>query len=170
MEAILEGDYIVKLGIFDNDSQRAKSDYIYLMTNMEDIKEASMFYRKRYKIEICFKHLKSTGLNLEDLAIQGEHKIDLMFGVLTIVYLMAIQKGIVHFEEKEPQEMRLFTASKPFIAPAKSVFMKGFEEILAQIFTFDEFLNDLGELVEWTAKSQNPLYQHHYTLGFPNVQ
>jgi len=31
------------------------------MTNMKDITEASKFYRKRYKVEICFKHLKNNG-------------------------------------------------------------------------------------------------------------
>ena len=37
VEAVLEGDYIVKLSIFDNDSSRAKADFIYIMTNMDDI-------------------------------------------------------------------------------------------------------------------------------------
>jgi len=38
---------------------------------------------------------------------------------------MAIQKGIIHFEEQEPQEMKMYDVneSQPYIAPAKSVFM-----------------------------------------------
>ena len=170
VEVVLMSELIVKLTVFDNDSSRGKADYIFVMTNMEDMKEASKFYRKRYKIEICFKHLKKTCLRLEELAVQGQHKIDLMFAVLTVVYLMAIQKGIVHFEQVEPQEMRIFYDPKPFIAPAKSVFMQGFENLLAEVFSFEEFIGVMNDLIEWTAKTQNPLYQHFYTLEKSIVQ
>ena len=163
-EAVLLGDLVVRLTAFDNDSSRGKAKYIYIMTNMDDMKEASMFYRKRYKIEICFKHLKNSGLRLEELAIQGQHKIDLMFAALTLIYVMAIQKGIVHFEEQEPQQMNLYFDPKPYIAPAKSVFMQGFEDLLAEVFTFEEFFWQIQELLTWKAKTQNPLYQHFYTL------
>ena len=83
---------------------------------------------------------------------------------------MAIQKGIVHFEQVEPQEMRIFYDPKPFIAPAKSVFMQGFENLLAEVFSFEEFIGVMNDLIEWTAKTQNPLYQHFYTLEKSIVQ
>jgi len=165
VEVVLMSELIVRLTAFDNDSSRGKAKYIFLMTNMADLTEASKFYRKRYKIEICFKHLKKTGLRLEELAIQGQHKIDLMFAALTLIYIMAIQKGIVHFEQVEPQEMRVFHDLESFIAPAKSVFMQGFQSILATIFSFEEFVAEINYLIKWVAKIQNPLYQHHYTLG-----
>lgn len=170
VEVVLMSELIVRLTAFDNDSSRGKAKYIFLMTNMEDITEASKFYRKRYKIEICFKHLKKCGLRLEDLAVQGQHKTDLMFAALTLIYIMAIQKGIIHFEEIQPQEMRVFYDPKPYIAPAKSVFMQGFEDLLATIFTFEEVYNEVSQLFKWIAKSQNPLYQHFYTLEKINVQ
>ena len=170
VEAVLMSELIVRLTAFDNDSSRGKAKYIFLMTNMEDMTEASKFYRKRYKIEICFKHLKKCGLRLEDLAVQGQHKTDLMFAALTLIYIMAIQKGIVHFEEIEPQEMRVFYDPKPYIAPAKSVFMQGFEDLLATIFSFEEVCKEISQLFKWIAKTQNPLYQHFYTLEKVNVQ
>ena len=165
VEAVLMSELVVRLSAFDNDSSRGKAEYIFLMTNMKDMIEASKFYRKRYKIEICFKHLKRAGLNLEDMAVVGEHKSDLMFAALTLVYIMTIKKGITHFEEIEPQEMKIFYDPKPFIAPAKSVFMQGFENIMAEIFTFEEFVNEIKRLIGWVAKPQNPLYKHHYTLN-----
>jgi len=170
VEAVLMSELIVRLTAFDNDSSRGKAKYIFLMTNMKDITEASKFYRKRYKIEICFKHLKNSGLRLEELAVQGQHKIDLMFAALTLIYIMAIKKGIVHFEEVEPQEMKVFYDPKPYIAPAKSVFMQGFENLLATVFSFEEVFNEIVQLFKWIAKSQNPLYQHFYTLENFNVQ
>ena len=77
---------------------------------------------------------------------------------------MAIQKGIIHFENVEPQKMNIFYDPKPFIAPAKSVFMQGFEILLAEVFSFEEFIQAIDELIQWRAKTQNPLYQHFYTL------
>lgn len=163
VEVVLMSELIVRLTAFDNESARGKAKYIYLMTNMEDMMQASMFYRKRYKIEVCFKHLKKAGLRLEELAIQGQHKVDIMFAALTLIYIMSIKRGIQHFETQQPQEMKIFNAKKPFIAPAKSVFMQGFEDILAIVFSFEEFIHELLDLYSWIAKPQNPLYQHHYT-------
>ena len=166
VEAVLEGDYIVKLSIFDNDSTRAKADFIYIMTNMDDIEMASIFYRKRYKIEVCFKHLKSCGFNLEDLKVEGGHKVDLVFGVLNVLYLMAIEKGIVHFE-KEPTPMKVFKHStisnNTYTTPAKSIFNKGCEMLLDKVFFFDEFYIELNRIIRWIAKKTNPLKSTNYT-------
>jgi len=164
LEAVLMSELIVRFTAFDNESSRGKAKYIFLMTNMKDMTEASKFYRKRYKIEICVKHLKKTGLRLEELSVQGQHKTDLMFAVLTLIYIMCIQKGIIHFEEQEPQKMNLYHDPKPYIAPAKSVFMQGFQNLLQTVFSFEEVINEICQLIKWSAKSQNPLYQHFYTL------
>jgi len=163
VEAVLMAEYIVRLTICENDSSRGKVPYIFLFTNMTNMTEASKFYRKRYKIEICFKHLKKCGFCLEDTAMEGQHKMDLLFAVLTIIYLMAIQKGTVHFENVEPQQMKLFYDPKPYIAPNKSVFMQGFEHLWTEIFSFEEFTHEVLKLAKWVARQQNPLYQHFYT-------
>ena len=164
LEAVLMSELIVRFTAFDNDSLRGKAKYIFLMTTMKDMVEASKFYRKRYKIEICFKHLKKSGLRLEELSIQGQHKTDIMFAALTLIYIMAIQKGIIHFEQNEPRKMNLYFDPKPYIAPAKSIFMQGFQIILQTVFSFEEVVAEVFEVVKWRAKSQNPLYQHFYTL------
>ena len=113
VEVVFLSDLILRLTIIENDSTRAKASHIFLVTNMNNMSEVSMFYRKRYKIEVCFKHLKKCGLGLEELSLIGQHKIDLMFAALTLIYLMAIQKGIIHFEEQEPQEMKLYHLKLP---------------------------------------------------------
>lgn len=163
VEAVLMSEYILRLTICENDSSRGKAAFIFLFTNMDNMQQASKFYRKRYKIEICFKHLKKCGLNLEDTKMEGQHKMDLLFAVLTLIYAMAIQKGILHFENVEPQEMKMFYDPKPYIAPTKSVFMKGFEDLWDNIFSFEEFTHEVMQLAKWIARQQNPLYQHFYT-------
>jgi len=54
--------------------------------------------------------------------MEGQHKMDLLFAVLTLIYAIAIQKGILHFENIEPQQMKMFYDSKSYIALTKSVF------------------------------------------------
>lgn len=160
VEAVLKSDYIVKLSVFENDSTRCKAEYIYVMTNMEDIPRCSIFYRKRYKIEVCFKHLKSCGFNLEDLQVEGGHKVDLMFGALNIIYLMAIQKGIVYFEDKELKMNTYQHKNKIgdcFKAPAKSIFVKGCEILFENVFFFNEFCIELYRISKWIAIKVNPL-------------
>jgi len=50
-------EYIVRLIVCENDSSRGKVAYVFLFTNMDNMQEASKFYWKHYKIEICFKYL-----------------------------------------------------------------------------------------------------------------
>ena len=106
-----------------------------------------MLYRKQYKIEVCFKHLKSSGFNLDDLQVEGDHKVDLMFGALSVIYLMAIQKGIVHFEENEILKMNVYkNKNQPNVlykAPAKSIFKKGCELLFEKVFFLAEFYIEL---------------------------
>lgn len=165
VEAVLKSEYIVKVSVFENESTRLKAEYIYVMTNMEQIPKAAIFYRKRYKIEVCFKHLKSSGFNLEDLQVQGGHKVDLMFGALSVLYLMAVQKGIVHFEN-EAQKMNIYKhknrAGDSFTAPAKSIFAKGCEILFENVFFFNEFCIELYRVSMWVAKKINPLQYDDY--------
>ncbi len=172
VEAVLKSEYIVKLSSFKNESTRAKAETVYIMTNMEDIQQASTFYKKRYKIEVCFKHLKSSGFNLEDLQVEGGHKVDLMFGVLTLIYLMAIQNGIVHFEKEKP-EMKIYKdkmTKNCYKTPAKSIFLKGCELLFEKVLFFSEFCVELLKVSDWIAKNINPLLYDNYVLKKGIVQ
>ena len=173
LEAVLESDYIVKICALENESTRAKAEIIYLMTNMEDIDQASILYKKRYKIEVCFKHMKKNGFNLEDQKVVGGHKSDLMFGALTVVYLMAVQKGLVYYEDN-PQEMKLHRDKKKksygHFFPKVSIFNKGSELLLSEVFFYDEFCLALMKMSRWIAKRTKPLEYDHYTLQKISVQ
>jgi hypothetical protein len=166
VEAVLASDYIVNITIFDNDSTRCKADYIFIMTNMEDIQQASILYRKRYKIEVCFKHLKSSGFNLESLQVEGGHKIDLMFSALNVLYLMAIQNGLVHFENKD-QPMKPFNHSRAkkvtYQTLAKSIFNQGCDMLYDKIFSLEEFYLEFNKTIQWIARKLKPSLSVNYT-------
>jgi hypothetical protein len=66
--------------------------------------------------------------------------------------------------------MRVFYYPKPHLAPAKSIFIQGFENLLTKVFSFDEVFNEIIQLFKWIAKLQNPLYQDFYILQKNSVQ
>jgi len=58
--------------------------------------------------------MKRNGFNLEDQKVVGGHKSDLMFGALTVVYLMTVQQGLEYYEE-HAQERKLHRDKKKII-------------------------------------------------------
>ena len=101
------------------------------------------------------------------MQVEGGHKADLMFGVLTMIYLMAIQNGIVHYEKEAP-EMKIYKdkIKKDYCyeTPAKSVFMKGCEILFEKVFLLEEFCIELYQVSKWIAEKLNPLDCGHYVL------
>ncbi len=74
--------------------------YIYFISDMKDAKAIANHYLKRWKIECCFKHLKSNGFNIENINLKNDNKIELMMGVLAMVYLIAVTEGILSHKFK----------------------------------------------------------------------
>ena len=66
-EIILAGDYIAQLIVLENTAPQPDEPFLYLITTVDDIDQAAQLYRMRWKIECCFKHLKTNGFNLEAL-------------------------------------------------------------------------------------------------------
>ena len=88
IEVVLGGEAMAKVFIVKNEAvqneEAAKEPFIFFITNMEKIELAAQDYRKRWKIEVCFKHLKSFGFNLEDFNMAGQHKTNILMAVLTM--------------------------------------------------------------------------------------
>jgi hypothetical protein len=77
-----------------------KEPYIYFISDMQDAKAIANHYLKRWKIECCFKHLKTNGFNIEDINLKIDEKIELMMGILAMVYIMAVREGLLSHERK----------------------------------------------------------------------
>ena len=77
-----------------NPKHDPKEPYIYFISDLKDAKAIANHYLKRWKIESCFKHLKTNGFNIEDINLKNDLKIELMMGVLALVYLIALKEGI----------------------------------------------------------------------------
>ena len=73
---------------------------LYLLSTNSDPEEAAMEYKMRWAIETFFKNLKSNGFNLESLNFKKPEKIELLLGIVTICYVLAIREGYKVEEEK----------------------------------------------------------------------
>jgi len=95
-----------KSQIFFVKSANKNEEFIFFITNMDNISEAAKLYRKRWKIEVFFKHLKSAGFNLEGFNMPQSHKTDILMCILSIVYLVVYQLNKLKKEEKKAFKKR----------------------------------------------------------------
>jgi hypothetical protein len=96
-EIVIYDDYIANLVIVKNTSPTPDEPFLYLLTNIDDIEKAMQLYRERWKIECCFKHLKTNGFELEKQAFTAPHKIEMLISILVLIYAIAIYEGtIIH--------------------------------------------------------------------------
>ncbi|MEM8527720.1 MAG: transposase [Bacteroidota bacterium] len=132
-EIVLLEELIVNFVCVPNEDKNAKEQFVYLITNLENPLQAVSLYRKRWKIECCFKHLKSNGFDLESTALEGTHKQEILFAILTLAYVLAIREGILNqYEEQVP--IRTFKNGKAY--RKKSLFLFGFEIFKPKADTF----------------------------------
>lgn len=139
MEIVLENGYIIHLVVVanENEAQKKEEPYVFLLTNLSEPSEAPAIYRRRYRIEPCYKHLKSNGFNLEQLNLNGAHKTDLMFSMLTLLYTMAVVQGLWK-NEQQPIKQKVFQEKE---SSEISIFLDGFislKEVICNLKTFFE--------------------------------
>jgi hypothetical protein len=144
-EVVISDEIVVKVVSVVNEGKDAKEEpYIYLITNSIDIENTGDTYRKRWKIETCFKHLKSGDFNLEDMNLEFPHKTDILMAILSLVYAFTI---FIAEQElgAEPIKIQKYKNGKSY--PRKSVFLRG-KSVIAKIKTFEEFLIEIFKFMK----------------------
>ena len=145
-EIVIGGEFIVRVVGTRNEGKDFDTEpYIYLITNNEDISNAAHTYRKRWKIETCFKHLKSGGFNLEDMNLEFPHKTDILMAVLSLVYAMTIFVAENNCEIKDIP-MQKFKNNKVF--PRVSTFRLG-KSIMSAAKKWEDFINIFLEMASF---------------------
>ncbi len=133
-----------------NPKHDPKEPYIYFISDMQDARAIANHYRKRWKIECCFKHLKSNGFNIEDINLKIDDKIELMMGVLAIVYTIAVREGLLSHKLK-PIPLKKYNNGNIYLSI--SIFRMGLA-IIQTLFTkinklIEHIENQLKANVEW---------------------
>jgi hypothetical protein len=74
------------------------NEYLFLLSDLKQENEILAYYTFRWKIECCFRHMKSNGFNLEEIHFKDQQKIDCIFAMATLAYIFAIQEAIIDLE------------------------------------------------------------------------
>lgn len=106
---------------------------IYLITNILSKKRVGKQYAKRWKIEYCFKHLKTNGFNLEDMSLTDLKKIRLMISLVVVAYILAIREGII---QQKTEKVRTIKYKNGDEYPAMSIFRNGLQSISNKIISY----------------------------------
>ena len=119
-----------------NPDKNAKEEIIFLISNLTDnaIKIA-FIYRIRWKIEHCFKQLKSNGFDLEAMNVKGKAKQNLMFAIVIFTYVLSVLEGLKDYKNIAFKKYFDGTISK-----AVSVFRNGLDKIVILTNSLQKFI------------------------------
>jgi len=127
-----------------NPKHDPKEPYIYFISDLQDAKAIANHYLKRWKIECCFKNLKTNGFNIEDINLKSDKKIELMMGVLAMTYLLAVREGILrHLLKAIP--VKKYKDGKTY--PCISIFRLGFAIIQNMFIVVDQLIGYIDNLL-----------------------
>lgn len=119
--------------------EEAKKDpVIFLITNLLDSKRVGKKYHQRWKIEYCFKHLKTNGFQIEDIGFKKIHKLQFLIAVIIVVYILAICKGIIG-DKKNTNKSKWKTFKGGRVTRAVSIFRQGLFELKATYYNLKRF-------------------------------
>ena len=122
-----------------------KDPVIFLITNILDKNRVGKKYQQRWKIEHCFKQLKSNGFDIEDIGFKKIHKIQFMIAIVVVLYILAVCKGLI-CDKKNKLKSKLKTYKSGLIGRAVSIFRQGLfqlKSVIANIYQMRDFLNTL---------------------------
>ena len=130
----LEG-MLLNFVVVKNPKKNAKEDILFLITNI--IKPAShivRIYPIRWKIEHCFKHLKSNGFQLECINLKGPARTTLLMAIMVFTYVLSIHEGLKNYKHVAMKKYKDGSQTKEV-----SVFRYGIDKIGEYLWSFYEF-------------------------------
>ena len=132
--------------VMKNPRPDAEDELVYLLTNLHSPTQASRLYQWRWQIEVCFKHLKSNGVNLEAMNVRGKEKRHLMMAIAVLVYILAIREGLL----KEYRDGIRWVLDKRsgFEYRAVSVFLKGLDILRRKALNLIQFTRYLRKITK----------------------
>lgn len=123
---LLEG-MLVTIVMTKNLAQNDQDPIIYLITNNNEMpaKQIANAYFIRWKIETCFKHMKSNGFEMEKVNFENPEKARLLIALIVFAYTLAILEGLKHYKDISDKNYRNGTKYK-----ATSCFREGIDYII----------------------------------------
>ncbi|GAB4038274.1 hypothetical protein GCM10028809_55920 [Spirosoma gilvum] len=129
------------------DKRKKDEPVFYWLTSLDNVHTATELYRKRWRIEQCFKALKSNGFNLQAMNFKKTSKIELLLAVVMFAYVLSIIEGETHQQQIPTKNYADLTT-----APAQSLFKKGLDLLNAKLIWFEQFLVYLQTIYQLISK------------------
>ncbi len=122
----------------------SEEELLLLITTLEESAAAvSKQYAIRWKIEHCFKQLKSNGFNLEDMNVRGFHKHRFIIAIVVFTYTLSIYFGLKKYKKVPIKNYSNGTSYK-----SQSLFRFGHHLLLLKLSSFHHFLQLLQNLIK----------------------
>lgn len=143
--------------IMKNPKPDAKEPLLYFLSSLGGTAgQIAAHYPLRWQIEVCFKHLKSNGFNLEALNVAGRSKQKLMLAVVVFAYTLSVLEGLKTYKSVGYKQ---YADGKVY--KAVSVFRHGIDKLIGKCFSFTQFCkyiikNLLPEKLEY--RSPNSIF------------
>lgn len=131
--------------IVKNHKKNAREPYLILITNMDkSAKAICEIYPMRWKIEHCFKHLKSNGFNLETINLKGAARQHLLMAIMVFAYVLSVLEGLKAYHTVAVKQYRKEQRQNK----AESVFRTGINQLAQHCTTIVHFCQFLTRQIE----------------------
>ncbi len=126
------------------------NEVVIVMSNQDLGREILKIYKKRWTIELMFKHCKTNGFNLEDTHMVHLERIEKLFAVVCSALILCFMVG----KEQEKQSPTPF--KETVNTPAFSTFRRGYDFLRKLLFhTREVALKILSLLLPPARKLKN---------------
>jgi len=79
--------------ILKNPKNEPEEPLLYFVSSLVHKIKITEAYRRRWRIETCFKHLKTQGFNIEDLNFKSDSKIMLLIAIVVMAYVLSLREA-----------------------------------------------------------------------------
>jgi hypothetical protein len=140
--------------IVKNPKPDAAEPLIYLLSTLEETPaRIAAHYPVRWKIETCFKHLKSNGFNLEKMNLEGDKRSRLLMALVVFAYTLSVCEGL-----KEYKKVPVKKYKSGLVTKAYSAFRIGLDKLSTLCYNMEAFL---AYLIENIATKLPPYKSKH---------
>lgn len=133
-EFVLEG-LALRVIMAKNLARDDKDAVIYLITNKKGpAKQLANAYFTRWKIETCFKHMKSNGFDLESINLAHKERARLLVALIVFAYTVSVLEGLKQYKQVKMKKYPDQTQYR-----LVSVFREGIDRLVILCDNFKNF-------------------------------
>jgi hypothetical protein len=119
--------------VVKNLDPKSEDTVLYLLSSLDITAVAiAEIYARCWKIECCFRHLKSNGFNLEQVNLKGKHRTKLLMAIAVFAYVLSIHEGL-----KTHKKVRIIKHADGRVSKEVSLFRHGFDNIARHVYSFE---------------------------------